>query len=407
MPWKETHKMDEKLKFIAERLKKEISMTDLCCKYGVSRKTGYKWFDRYLSEGLRGLEDRPRTPHHYRNEIPQKTIDMILDIRRNHPTWGPVKLLHKLKQKYSRQKKWPVASSVGNVIKRHGLVVGRKKRRRTPVYNKALTNAQGANHVWCADFKGWFETKDRQRCTPLTITDNYSRFIIRCHHVPNMSLETVKSVFESAFREYGLPQIIRTDNGTPFASRGLGGLSKLSVWWIKLGIIVERIEPGKPGQNGRHERMHRTLKKETANPPASNTRLQQRRFDTFQKEFNFERPHQALDLKTPAELFEPSQKGYPRYLENIKYNTSMIVRKVHPRGEINFNAKRFNIGEAFWGEKIGLEQIEENLYRIWFSNIELGMLDVKKRKVVPKKVRKKKYNCYGKEKKHKLPLFVR
>ena len=384
MTWKVTRVMDEKIKFIADLLTGEKSMTDACSYYCISRKTGYKWFNRYQAEGPSGLEDRSRAPHHHPNAIPEKVEKMILAMRATHPTWGPIKLLKKLETKYPRQKRWAALSSIGELLKRRGLVVNRKKRRRTPLCEKPLTQAKDSGHVWCADFKGWFPTQDGARCNPLTITDDYSRFIIRCQQVNKMSLEIVKPLFEAAFREYGLPQVIRTDNGAPFASVGLGGFSKLSVWWKKLGIVHERIEPGKPGQNGRHERMHLTLKNETASPPAANLRTQQRRFDKFCKEFNYERPHQALELRTPAELFKPSERRYRPTFTPIQYGPSMIVRAVQPKGEINLYGNRINIGEAFYSEKIGLEQIDETLFRVWFTDIELGALDLKKRRITPK-----------------------
>jgi putative transposase len=381
MPWKEICAVDQRMRLVAEYELDDLSMAELCRKYNVSRKTGYKWLGRIAQEGLDGLKDRSRAPHHHANEVVAEIEQAVLELRAAHPTWGPKKLLRRLQNEDS-QVAWPARSTIAELLRRRGLVVPRKRRRRVPPHEQPFAACQGSNAIWCVDFKGWFRTGDGQRCDPLTISDAFSRYLIRCQAVPNTGIEGVQPLFEAAFREYGLPGAIRSDNGVPFASHGIGGLSRLSVWWIKLGIMPERIEAGKPQQNGRHERMHLTLKKETASPPAATVRGQQQRFDAFRREFNQERPHEALDLATPASKYECSPRPYPSRLLEITYPPEWVWRVVRPCGQVRLRGRQFFLGEALIGEVVGLEPLNERYWRTHFGPVALGIYDEHRRRVL-------------------------
>ncbi len=381
MAWKVTCVMDEKQQFISDVIAGEYTMTELCRYYGISRKTGYKWWGRYQAEGPSGLEERYRAPHHHRHGISGQVEERILAIRGAHPRWGPNKILVKLRRTYPRVKSWPAASSIGALLKRRGLVRQRKRRVHSSPSPQPLTETTEVNRVWGADFKGHFRTGDGSRCNPLTITDNYSRFILCCQHTPRGTIGLVKPMFEAVFRDYGLPEVIRTDNGFPFGSKGLCGLTKLSVWWLRLGIYPERIEPGKPQQNGRHERMHLTLKQETVDPPARNLGQQQQRFDRFRIEFNEERPHESLGMRCPLEVYQESPREFTGRLQPLEYCSSMTVRKVQKNGEIYIGGRKIFISESLRGEFIGLEEMPGDQSRIWFCQHQLGTLDHKTLKV--------------------------
>ncbi len=277
-------------------------MTELCEIYGVSRQTGYEWLRRYREHGLEALGDQHRAPRRHPNQTSNAIEEMVLGLREQRMTWGPRKLKRVLEREFPDQT-WPAASTIGTMLQRAGLVRERRKRRRVPPYTQPFATASAPNRVWCADFKGWFRTRDGERMDPLTITDAHSRYLLRCQAVEKTDTARVQAVFEAAFRDYGMPERIRSDNGAPFASRALAGLSRLSAWWMKLGIVPERIQAGHPEQNGRHERMHRTLKQETASPPARNRRAQQRSFNQFRREYNHVRPHEALDMQTPVAVY--------------------------------------------------------------------------------------------------------
>ena len=374
MPWKESCAVDQRMRLVAEYELDELSMAELCRKYGVSRKTAYKWLARVAREGLDGLKDHSRAPRHHPNEVAAEIEQAVLGLRAAHPTWGPKKLLRRL-QNGDSDRAWPARSTIAELLRRRGLVVPRKRRRRVPPHEHPFASCQGSNAVWCVDFKGWFRTGDGQRCDPLTISDAFSRYLIRCQAVPNTGLDGVQPLFEAAFREYGLPGAIRSDNGAPFASHGIGGLSRLSVWWIKLGITPERIEAGKPQQNGRHERMHLTLKKETASPPAATIRSQQRRFDAFRREFNQERPHEALDLATPASQYECSPRPYPPRMPEMTYPSEWDWRVVRPCGQVRLRGRQFFLGEALIAEVVGLEPVDGRYWRAHFGPVALGIYD--------------------------------
>ena len=380
MPWKETCAVDERIAFVAEVYQEEFSKAELCRRHGISRPTGDKWLERFEEYGRAGLKNLSSAPQHHPNEISSELAAMLVELRRNHMTWGPRKLLAYLERRYGCSR-WPAASTVGDLLRRKGLAARRVRRPRTPPYSQPFAACQGANAIWCADFKGWFRTLDGKACHPLTITDGFSRYLLRCQVLEQPRAVPSKAVFELAFREYGLPEAIRTDNGVPFASQAVGGLSGLSVWWLKLGIVPERIEPGQPQQNGRHERMHLTLKQETACQRLSKLGSQQRRFDEFRQEYNQQRPHEALDQRTPAELYRPSSRPYPSRLAEPEYGPDMMARYVRSSGEIKWQGRRMYLAEVLKGENIGFKQISEEHWLMYFYKMALGVMDDRRQKV--------------------------
>lgn len=365
--------MDERVLLIGEYMKGERAMAELCREFGVSRKTAYKWVARYNADGPAGLADRSRAPHSHPSRVEPVVLEALVQARRAHPHWGARKILAWLGRKQP-ELALPVASTVSDMFARYGLSRARQARRRTPPYTDPFADADAPNRVWCADFKGDFKTGDRKRCYPLTVTDAFSRMLLRCAALKSTKTIRVQPVFELVFREFGLPERIRTDNGTPFASRGAGGLSRLSIWWVKLGIRHERIEPGHPEQNGRHERMHRTLKQETLRPPASSIRTQQTRFDAFRKEFNQDRPHEAIGNETPASLYTESEREFPRRLRSIEYPSGFKVRKVAASGRIRWKSAMVTIGHALEGEFIAVEP-GDGVHHVFFADVRLGFLD--------------------------------
>ena len=375
MAWKETHVMNERMKFIEEWQAGGHSLAELCRCHGVSRKTGYKFIERYLAEGPGGLEDRSRAPHHHPNAIDERRELAILALQAKHPTWGAKKLKRWL-ETYRQQLEWPARSTITEMLDRHGLVRRRRLHRRGLSQHWPLTMAELANQVWGIDFKGWFLTKDGRRCDPLTVSDLCSRYILRLQAVEKPDGRHVWPVLEAAFREVGLPEVIRSDNGPPFASTAAGGLSWLSVQLIKAGVKPERIKPGNPQQNGCHERMHRTLKEDTADPPAANRRAQQRRFDEFRRVFNEERPHEALGLDTPAKHYQPSSRIYSGRLREPDYAADHDVRRVRSNGEIKWRGSCIFLSEALIGEPVGIVETEESsLLTIHYGPVLLGYLD--------------------------------
>jgi transposase InsO family protein len=377
MPWKDHDVTEERWRFIEEWKSEDWSMAELCEFYGITRKTGYKWVERYEAKGLEGLWELSRAPHKHPNQVTGEMEDRVIGMREKHPNWGAPKIRARLIRDYG-EKGIPVESTLGEILKRNGLTTPRRRRRTSRVSEQKLAVAGGPNQVWCTDYKGWFRTGDGERIDPLTITDQYSRYLFRCQAVRAADYLHTKAVMEAAFREYGLPDRMRADNGPPFGSNGESGLTGLTVWWIKLGIIPEHIEPGKPQQNGRHERMHRTLKQETASPPATNGREQQKRFDQFRKEYNEERPHQALGQKPPTEFYQPSGRSYPILLREVEYPAGFTLRRVSPGGQMRWATEHVFVGHPLGGETVGLEQIDEGRWRVWFSFYEIGILDTQK-----------------------------
>jgi putative transposase len=381
MPWKETCAMDERMRFVVAASEDDCVMTELCEQFGISRTTGYKWLERYLREGIDGLKDRSRAPLQHGLARPQALVDGVLALRERYPRWGAKKLRVKLAPWCPPDERLPAASTVGEWLRQEGLTQPRRRRRRTPAYDQPFAAATEANDVWCTDFKGWFRTGDGARCDPLTLSDAVCRYLLRCQAVARPDYSHVRPVFEAAFCEYGLPKAIRSDNGVPFASTGAGGLSRLAVWWTKLGITCERIDLGKPQQNGRHERMHRTLKDETASPPAATLAEQQRCFDRFVHQFNVDRPHEALGLETPASLYRPSARCYPCALREPVYGDDMAVRRVRSNGEIKWGGELIFISEVLIGEPVGIAETETGEWVVRFGNVELGYIDRKRRRL--------------------------
>lgn len=367
--------MNERVKFIARYLTHEEYLSALCEQFGISRKTGYKWIERYQAGGVQALGDHSRAPHAHPHAVSAEVVNAIVAARRRHARWGPRKLLVLLRRQQP-ERAWPVASTVGAILRTHGLVRRRRRRRCSAPYGARLGDYAAPNAVWCADFKGHFPVGDA-RCHPLTIMDGYSRYLLRCQALRRPLSAPVQRVFEAAFREFGLPQAIRTDNGPPFSTLAAGGLSRLAVWWIRLGIRPERILPGRPDQNGRHERMHSTLKAETARPPRSSVRAQQRCFDAFRQEYNTERPHEALAYATPASRYQPSPRPLPRRVPEPAYPAHVHVERCYPNGVISFRETQWYLSLALAGELVGLDEVDDDRWRVCFGPLELGVLDIR------------------------------
>jgi transposase InsO family protein len=366
--------LQQREEFIDTWLSRGRSFTELCAFFGISRKTGYKWIERYDGGGRPALEDRSRAPQECPHAIGEAVAEAIVGARQQHPTWGPRKLRKALERDNPKQC-WPAASSIGQLLKREGLVAERRNKRRTSPSSEPLAHAQGPNQVWCADFKGWFHCQDGSRCDPLTVTDAYSRYLLRCRAVAKTDGVHVRAVFETLFRAWGMPEAIRTDNGTPFASVAPAGLSRLSMWWLKLGIRHERITPGGPQENGRHERMHRTLKAETAHPPEANLARQQSRFQRFEREYNELRPHEALNYCTPAELYAPSARAFPARLPELEYPAGAQLRRISQQGSLKWRTRRTFLSEVLARETVGLIEVDEDLFEVYYGLVLLGWLD--------------------------------
>jgi transposase InsO family protein len=379
MPWKELSVMDAKVSFIAECRRGEDPMTVLCERYGISRETGYVWKRRYDAEGISGLEERSRAPHHLAHSTPAAIADQLIALREQHPYWGARKLIEVLERR-DPQTCWPAPSTVTDILKRAGLVNSRRRRRHAVAPASPFSPVTAANDTWCIDFKGWFRTADGARCDPLTVTDAHSRYILGLRIMPERS-EPVRKAVDELFQEYGLPLAMRSDNGSPFASIGAGGLTTLSVHWVKLGIRLERIVPGCPQQNGRHERMHATLKAETTRPAAGNLAAQQARFDRFRAEFNDARPHEALGQQMPAEHYQRSPRPMPDRVAEPWYDAEHAVRRVRPTGEIKWGGERVFISEALAGEPVGITETGSGDWVVRFAAVDLGIIDRRTKKL--------------------------
>lgn len=369
MPWKEKTVVEQRKQFIAHYQRGEDTVAELARRFGVSRKTAYKWIGRYV-EGL-DLEDRSRRPHTNPRAIPPQLVDALVDARKRRPRWGAKKLRAFLAQR-NPNVPLPSVSAMAAVFKRHGLVRPRRKRRRVPPSSTPFGHVAAPNDLWCIDFKGDFDVGGR-RCYPLTVTDAYSRYLIACVGLRRTDENSVRRVLEQVFLEFGLPRAIRSDNGAPFASRGIGGFSKLSVWWLRLGIRHERIEPGKPQQNGRHERMHLTLKQMTAMPPENTMRAQQRAFDVFRADFNDVRPHEALGLKPPAKhhVVSPRVLPVPAWGRDFTYPPKWELVRLSRLGVLQWNERRVKIGAAFAGQVLGCRWTDEG-WDLYLGNVLLG-----------------------------------
>ena len=373
MGWKKTCAMDERMRFVMAVEGQQETFAAVCRRFGVSRKTGYKWLARYDEAGVEGLADRSRAPLHHPQAMSDEIAEHCLEVRRTHPTWGPVKVRAWL-QRYEPATSWPAASAIGALFDREGLTVKRRVRRRCPPSSMPFGHCGAANDVWCMDFKGWFLTGDGTHCEPLTLSDAYSRYLLRCQVMPRTDTDHVWPVLEAAFREFGLPRRLRSDNGSPFASRGAGGLSKLAVKVIKAGVAPERIAPGKPQQNGRLERLHLTLLQDTAKPPARSLREQLERLRRFQQVYNEERPHQALGNDTPAEHYAVSPRRFDGVLREPNYEPEHTVRRVRHNGEIRWQGNTIYITEALIGEPIGLCENEAGDWTVSYGPIALGLI---------------------------------
>lgn len=379
MPWRECSVMDERLRFVARLLDGE-GMSEVCREFGISRKTGYKIFNRYRQEGLEALCDRSRRPVRYANQLPEQIERLIVETKGEKPHWGARKIRELLVRRLAGDVRIPARSTVHAVLDRHGLVSQAKKRKAA---NKAvgtqLSQAAAANDLWCTDFKGEFRTGDGRYCYPLTVTDQVSRYLLACEALEATKEMPVIEAFVRLFKEYGLPVAIRSDNGLPFASpNGLYNLSKLSVFWLRLGIAIERIKPGNPQQNGRHERMHLTLKKETTRPPGMNILQQQARFDAFLSEFNEERPHEALAMKCPAELYAPSSRPY-QGLPEVAYPFHDRDILVTACGRICMHRKKINVSTVLAGQRLGITEVDDGIWLVSFMHYDLAYIDLEQR----------------------------
>jgi len=380
MPWQEVKPMDQKLLFIADYVRKITTFSELCRRYGISRKTGYKWISRYEDLGLEGLCDRSQRPLNQPFRTPYTVRKKIIELRMKYKdAWGAKKIQATLLRDYPD---WniPSRTTIYNILNEEGLVHAQRRRKRVPLGLHPFKTVNEPNVVWSADFKGQFKTKNGIWCYPLTIMDHHSRYLLACQDLKGTGLERTKQVFERLFRQYGLPQRIRTDNGVPFASTSVGGLSRLSKWWIRLGIIPERIKPGKPQQNGQHERMHRTLKAAAIVPPAKNAQLQQQAFDVFQDYYNHERPHESLDQQPPVASYKPSEREMPDILPELEYPAHFKVALVHHNGIIQHYGTRVYIAGLLQGEKVGVEEIADGVWEVYFGPVKLGRFEKRKNK---------------------------
>lgn len=381
MPWKETSVMDERMRFIGRLLSGE-KMAPLCREFGISRVTGHKLWNRYEQDGSRGIYNRSRAPHKHPNQLPFEVEQLIIRLKKERLKWGAPKIRELIAKKYPGIK-LPAISTVHCVLDRHGLVNRKSKRNKYHATATYLSIPKDPNDLWCADFKGQFKMGNRNYCFPLTLSDFVSRFVLSCEALSSTEVNFCFAVFEEAFQQYGLPLAIRNDNGIPFASgNSMWNLTRLSVWWIRLGIKLERIRPGNPQQNGRHERMHRTLKYEATKPPASNLLQQQERFDNFRDEFNFERPHQGIDMKCPADVYKISKRPY-QGLPDVTYpgyDKSLLTSSC---GRVCFENRKVHISNAFANQPVGLKEVDDGIWQVDFMSYTLGFFDEESNKFAP------------------------
>jgi len=381
MPWKASSVMEERLRFVVRLLDGE-AMTDVCREFGISRKTGFKIFDRYKEHGLEALTDRTRRPVRYANQLPQQLESLIVQLKAEKPHWGARKIRELLVRRLDGDVRVPAKSTIHAVLDRHGLVK-RARERKSRAQGTPLSVGATANDLWCADFKGEFKLGNGRYCYPLTVTDQASRFLLMCEALESTREEPAIAAFERLFAERGLPLSIRSDNGVPFASpNALFNLSKLSVWWLRLGIAIERIKPGHPQQNGRHERMHLTLKKEATRPPGANILQQQGRFDAFVQEFNIERPHEALDMKCPAQLYATSTRRYEG-LPELSYPFHDRDVLVTACGRLCLHRKKINISTVLAGQRLGIKEVDDGIWLVSFMHYDLGYFDLEQKTLQP------------------------
>jgi putative transposase len=381
MPWREMSPMEQRLEFVREFKTELFTMTELAAQYGISRKTGYKWLERYEADGTLGLSDRSRRPHASPHATDPELLARLIRLRQRHPRWGAKKLLVVAARSAPRAA-WPCASTVTAHLKAQGLITGRRRRRPPVVMPSTRGAITRANEVWTADFKGEFLTGDRRYCYPLTVRDGLSRFVLRCDALLAHTLAVTRPRFERAFAEYGLPERLRSDNGPPFGGPGLGRLSALAVWWIRLGIVPERIAPGHPEQNGSHEQFHAVLKAETARPPAASAPAQQHRFTRFCAEYNHERPHEALGQAVPATRYAPSPRPLPRRLPPLEYPGHAEIRRVDQNGYVSWRQPLF-VSAALAREDVAFEEVDDGIWTVTFATVVLGRFDERHHRIHP------------------------
>ncbi len=381
MPWNEISVMDERIRFVGRLLSGE-KMAQLCREFGISRVTGHKIWNRYKKDGTRGLYDRSRAPHKHPNQLPFEVEQLIVRLKKEKNKWGAPKIRELVRDKYP-DIKLPAISTIHSVLERHGLVNKRKRRNKYSATATYLSIPKEPNDLWCVDFKGQFKIRNNTYCFPLTISDYVSRYIIGCEALSNTEVSPCFAVFEEAFQEYGLPVAVRSDNGTPFASgNSTWNLTRLAVWWIRLGIKLERIRPGNPQENGRHERMHRTLKLEATVPGTSNLLQQQERFDNFRREFNYERPHQAIEMKFPVEVYRKSTRTY-KGLPDITYPGYEKVLMISNCGRICFERQKIHVSKALGNQPVGLREVDSGIWQVDFMSYTLGYFDEGSYKFAP------------------------
>lgn len=380
MPWLETDVIKERTRFVLEVESGLFTMSELCERFGISRQTGYEYWRRYRSDGLAGLQDRPRGPRHCPHKTPVQLERALLELKRRHPGWGPVTLLDRLRH-LDASMPWPAPSTAGEILKRHGLIKPRARRTRHRHPGRPYVPMHAPNDVWTVDFKGEFLTGDHRYCYPLTIADAHSRYLLGCRAQRSTRYRSARQCFQAVFRTYGLPLQMLSDNGVPFASSAIGGLSRLAVWWIRLGIHPVRIEPGHPEQNGRHERMHRTLKAETACPPAANLAAQQRRLERFRRCYNEERPHRGLEGDVPAARYRASPRAYPERLPELLYPGHLKVLKVGSNGCVYWRSRALFVSAVLAGEVLGFEPVDDGIWSVYFADVLLARFDERDRRL--------------------------
>ena len=374
MPWKEMSPVNLRMRLVLDAVEGSLNMTELAEQYGISRKTAYKWLARVAEGGPAALEDRSHAALWVANRTPKRIEELVVGLRTEHRTWGPKKLLHSLRR-HNPGLHLPSRSTVAEILKRHDLVESKRRPRREGHPGRPSTEPLSPNQIWGADFKGQFKTRDGRYCYPFTVTDLFSRYLLCCDGYLSTSERGVRDSLELAFRENGMPEAIRTYNGSPFASTGIARLTRLAVWLLKLGIRRELIQPGKPTQNGRHERMHKTLKHDALRPPAANLKSQQHAFDSFVDVFNNDRPHEAIGMKRPAELYTSSPRPFPDRLPEPTYPSHFEVRRVSRNGGVRWKARWLGVGHSLVEENIGFEEVEDGIWDAYFMNLRIGRFD--------------------------------
>jgi len=380
MAWKEVDVFEQRCEFVLLASQVGANKSLLCREFGISRPTGDKWLDRYEEGGLKALQDLPRRPRHFRDETPGYIRDEVYRLRNEHPTWGGRTICAELRRQGVDS---PCARTIDRLLKRAGFVKSSSRKKRVLLPANEIVSPKAANEVWTVDFKGWWLTRDGKRCEPLTIRDEYSRYVLDIVALPGTKREAVKRSFERTFRRYGLPRYIRSDNGSPFAcTRAVGRLSQLSVWWLKQGVTPNTIQPASPHQNGAHERFHRDMKRELQQSPAANLKAEQRRFDRWRRYFNEERPHHSLSMKTPAEVYKRSRREYKREVPLYVYPAGMDDRSVDRNGCLSIKNKHYFLSKALYGERVGLDSVD-GVTQIWFRDFLLGVVSPSTRKILP------------------------